>query len=813
MSPLLQKKVPGARIMLVGECPTPGDMKAGQPFTGGAGYLLERSLSRAGISMSQCWQTYLVHETAPGAAGRFESFLTKTNQIKLLGGILQLKKDIETVKPNVVVAMGPGALQPLTGKKGLDKYRGSILESKLVPGTKVIPTYSAPFALKIYEAKAIMEMDFTKAKAQAEFPEIVLPEREYYLNPDPVTRTRIRDEMLHAEWLSIDIECWLQYDGTWKIACVGFSDHPQRAMVIHRNSESAWHDIRLLCECPAKKIFQNGMFDVTVLADEGINVPNFAFDTMVAHHSLFAESASGGDEISRLHRKKRTSVFRKGLGFQTSIYTNEPYYKDDGKLGIAGEGDLEEFWLYNGKDAAVTHEIKTVQESELVEFGVTEAFRRKMRAQIPLMTTMRRGIKIDLTMREQLRQQYEEEISRLQGFLDTAAGGPINVKSSPQVKSLVYDKLKLPKKINRKTGRETADKDAIIELAEKHKHPMLLTILKIRERRDYLERYINTQIDPDGRIRTSFDVTGTKSDRLASRASIYGSGTNLQNIPARKKVGEQVKRMFIADEGKLFIYRDFSQAEARVVAYLARCHGLIELFEDPTRDIHKENAARIFRKPVSEITEEERYLAKRVVHACHYGMGGEHLVTVVNEDAEATGIRINRQIADQLIMKYFAIYPELKENFWREVEQQVRQTRTLQTCLGQNRAFFGRMDDKLIREAYSYIPQATVGAMGVEAVANCYEQIELGMPHTGAQFLLNVHDSILMQCDEDHYEEVAKAMEEAMDIELEYFGQKFHIPTDVKIGRNWAKKQKNGDNPAGLRDLEDGTEGLWMKAA
>jgi DNA polymerase I - 3''-5'' exonuclease and polymerase domains len=798
--------------MLVGECPTAGDFSAGMPFTGGAGYLMEHTLSRAGISLSQCWSTFLVHQPPPGV--KFENFLKKEHQMKYLSGVLQLKKDIETVKPNVIVALGPGTLQPLTGKKGIDKYRGSILPCTLVPGIKVIPTYSAPFSLMVYEARSIMEMDFVKVKAQSKFPEMILPIRDIYKNPPADVRRKIRDEMLKADWLSVDIECWLQPDGkTWKIVCVSFSDSAHRSLVIHKDSEEHWHDIRLLCECPAKKIYQNGMFDVTVLLDEGINVTNFAYDTMVAHHSLFAESASGEDEMSKLHGKKRQSVFRKGLGFQTSIYTNEPYYKDDGKLGIAGQGDLNDFWLYNGKDSAVTFEIKEVQEKEMVDFGVVESFNRKMRAQIPLLTTMRRGIKIDLDVRENLRKMYEEEINRLQSFLDAAAGSPINVKSSPQVKALVYDKLKLPKKMNRKTGRETANKDAIIEMAEKYKHPMLLTILKIRERRDYLERYINTTIDPDGRIRTSFDVTGTKSDRLSSRASIYGSGTNLQNIPARKKIGELVKRMFIADEGKLFIYRDFSQAEARVVAYLARCRGLIELFEDPTRDIHKENAARIFRKPVSQVTEEERYLAKRVVHACHYGMGGEHLVQVVNEDAETTGIRINRQTADQLIMKYFMIYPELKENFWREVETQVRKTRTLQTCLGQNRAFFGRMDDKLIREAYSYIPQATVGAMGVEAVANCYYDIELGMPHTGAQFLVNVHDSILMQCNEDSYEEVAAAMEKAMDIELEYFGEKFKIPTDCKIGRNWGKRQKNGDNPTGLRDITDTKEGLWMKAA
>ena len=430
------------------------------------------------------------------------------------------------------------------------------------------------------------------------------------------------------------------------------------------------------------------------------------------------------------------------------------------------------------------------------------------------MYATQRGIRIDLARRDALRQEYRLQIERLQSFLDAGAGRAVNTKSSKDMPWLLYDHLGLPIKRNKKTGNVTASKDAINALAGKTANPLLLTILKIRERRDYLERYIDIQLGADGRMRCLFDPSGTRSGRLASRTSLDGSGTNLQTIPARKAVGEQIKQMFIADEGKLFIYPDYKQAEAWLVAYLARCEGLIELFNDPTRDVHYENASRIFNKPVSQITKEERYLAKRVVHASNYGMGPDRLVELIAEDSESTGVRITRRDAEGLIQKYFLIYPEIKSVFWAEVEREIRYSRILNTPFGRKRAFFARMDEKLLREAYSYIPQSTVGDLGGKAVVRVYNEVQLARPELDAEFLLNVHDSILVQCDERRYQETATCVLEAMRIPITVNGRTFTIPTDCQIGRNWGSRGKATDgvypNPAGMRPIEDGIEGLGL---
>lgn len=271
-------------------------MSSGRPFTGGAGSLLEHALSRSGISMHQCFQTNVCHTPAPG--NKVENFYKKENMAQLAFGMLQLKKDIEDIKPNIVVPLGALALQVITGKKGIEKWRGSILESKLVPGQKCVATYNAAFALRQYEAKAVMEIDFARIKTESQTNVISLPVRSYVLDPAADERARIRDEMLRASFLSVDIECWLDDRGTWRLACVGFSDRPDRAMVIPATSNDRLLDIRVLCESPVPKIFQNGQFDTTVLRENGIVVQNFAWDTMYGHHALFLESAG---EIGRAH--------------------------------------------------------------------------------------------------------------------------------------------------------------------------------------------------------------------------------------------------------------------------------------------------------------------------------------------------------------------------------------------------------------------------------------------------------------------------------------------------------------------------------
>jgi DNA polymerase-1 len=243
--------------------------------------------------------------------------------------------------------------------------------------------------------------------------------------------------------------------------------------------------------------------------------------------------------------------------------------------------------------------------------------------------------------------------------------------------------------------------------------------------------------------------------------------------------------MFIPDDGCIFVYRDFSQAEARVVAALANDEYLLALFADPRRDVHKETAAAIYGVPVEKVTPEQRYTAKRVRHAVNYGMDAGRFVQVVNEDAEETGIRIDLSTARRVIDGFFLLHPNHKSVYWANIDRELRQTRTLNTAFGRKRQFFGRMDDKLSRDGYSYPPQSAVGDLCCKALVRIYHEIQLARPELEVSLLANVHDSILVQCRADAYKDVAEAMAVCMDIPFTVNGHVVRIPTDCKVGRNW----------------------------
>lgn len=788
---LIQEGPKSARVLLVGEAPGEREDASGRPFIGGAGQILDRLLGNAGILRQECFITNVCHHRPP--KNKFDWFLkTKEGQLHLTRGMLQLKKDIEEIKPNVIVALGAQPLRVLTGETGIDKWRGSILNCVLVPGFKVIGTYHPAFIMRIWDYHAVATFDLERIAREKEYPEIRRPVRDLILDPPKHEHKTLAKELMKADWLAVDIECWMDDQGIWRLACIGYSDRPDRAVCFPTRTADDKLLAMEICGSGVRKVFQNGNnFDIPVLKDNGIIVPldTFAWDTMIGHHAIFPESASGGDEMTVLGGKKRQAALARGLAFQTSIYTDEPYYKDDGKLWRETD-DLEMFWRYNCLDAATTREIRDRQAENITEFGVWPVFRNAMKEAKALMRATERGIAINKETHAELKDKYTTEIIRLQSFMDKAAGSPVNVKSTKQVQELLYGKLGLPPKINPKTGRPTANKDAIVELAAKHPHPVLMSILEIRERRDMIERYLNTAYDNDGRMRCSFDVAGTRSGRLSSRKSISGSGTNLQNIPPA------IRRMFEASDGKVFVYRDYSQAEARMVAYLSRSEDLIQLFEDPTRDVHTENAARIFDKPVSDVSHDvERYLAKRIVHACNYGMGARRFTQVINEDADITGVRLSIGDAQRLIDRYFMMFPEIRSIFWKEVEDELKHSRTLTTPFGRKRQFFARWDDKLLREAYSYIPQSSVGDLTRRALVRVDDEI------SEADFLLNVHDSILEECNPEDVTVVAAKMGEAMNIPIPVKGTDVYIPTDCEVGKNWA--HASDDNPDGLMPLED----------
>ena len=600
-------------------------------------------------------------------------------------------------------------------------------------------------------------MDFHKIKKESESPMWPFPYYDKFLTTPTFEQVMDGIQMLHSQqYVAFDIET-----AQGQISCIGFGWSKQDSICIpifyggnswwtERQEEAIVLAIRKLFLNPhVKFIAQNAQFDMIYLADKwGVEVANLWMDTMVGFHCVYPE-------------------LRKGLDFLCSIYTNRPYYKSMFK-----GGGPENLWKYNCLDTVVTWECAMTIRKELEEFGTLRFYEENSHKLIgPLIKMQRRGVRIDLVKRSRIDENLTRDIESMQDKLNKTVGHELNPNSPKQMKDFLYGEMKFPIKRNRKTGNLTANEHAIEELAKKFDNPVFDLILDIRKARKLLSTYIRAPLDGDGRIRCSYVITGTETGRLSSRESVYGSGTNLQNIPR----GEIVRSIFVPDDGKVFINADLSQAEARVVAYLARDGRLQSVFEQGG-DIHKRNASMVFKKNIHEVTKGERQLAKTLVHAANYGIGARTF---------AGHIGASEQKARGLLNQYYALYPGIKR--WHlEVEGSLRKSRVLRTPIGRARMFFARWGPDLIREAIAYVPQSTVSDILNLGIIRASEHMPIGW-----ELVMQVHDSVLMQVPIDTEPmHIHKFIKHYFENSIEINRQMCKIPIDIKIGKDWAHMTK-----------------------
>lgn len=753
-----------AKIVLVGEAPGEVEEREGRPFVGGAGKVLNGILQDAGIDRSLCYVTNVMQERPPN--NNFGHFYHgKEAKPELLAGITRVIHEIQSIRPTMVVCLGNEPLKALTGKDGITHWRGSILDGSALWARWIVPTYHPAAVMRQWDWRPVTVFDFQRV--------VELAGNAAW---EPSRRLLVTDVTWErAQWILGQLEALADLEGgsprrvafdieveTAQIQSIAFSWMPQMAACIPfwfgasgsywtpDQEAEIWDRLSLLMANPRIEwIAQNAQYDTTFLFRQwGIRVRNLWMDTMIAHHTLYPE-------------------LPKSLAFQTSIYTDLPFYKDLGK-----SQDSATFWRYNALDACVTYEIAVELEKELTEVGLWAFYREKVNPLIQPITEMSwRGVKVDLETRKTLTKEYEARIKGLEATLEQQVGHPLNPASAKQMQTWLYEELGIPKVTRyRKGGKNgagettTTDETALREiLAKRPELAAIHTILEIRATRKVVSTYLKAEVDEDGRMRASFLIGGTETGRLASSENPYGTGTNLQNVPHG-----DVRKLFVPDEGKVFVSADLSQAEARVVAYLAKEERLIALFE-AGGDVHRKTASAIFGKPEEAVVEEERQLAKRVVHASNYGMGPRKFAQVAG---------VGEKEARQLLDRYFANFPRIK--MWHlQVEDQLRKTRVLRTPMGRVRQFLAAWNDDLIREAFAYVPQSTVSDLLNEGL------LALTQSDLPAELLLQVHDSVVVQCLEADVERVEEGLCRLLTRPMEVNGRRVVIPVGVKVGRNW----------------------------
>ncbi len=742
-----------AKICLIGEAPGKDEEAIGIPFIGNSGKLLRQLLGNAGIDFNNCYITNVVKYRPP------DNDITRLKEIgiELSKCVIELYDELLDVKSNVYVALGNTALQAMTGFISIDKYRGSILNSTLLPGRKVIPTIHPAALFHRFNDTALVMSDLKKVKIESEHNDFRnLLKRSFIIKPTFDNAIKELNNILtlqnnQPKKVTLDIETPMSAP---YILCVGLTDNYNTALCIPfvdggqplwsmEEEKFLWKLIKQILNSPQHyKVIQNAQFEMDVLFNMVGEITPITMDTMIGHHLLYSE-------------------LPKGLDTLCSLYTNEPYYKDDAKTANYASKAL---WEYNCKDVAITHEVSEVIHKELVDAKLVDFM---YGYQMPLLKILwqasKVGVNVDKQRLNEYKCQYKKESIEAQEELNILVGRDINVNSPKQVGNLIYGEMNLPKSIHKKTGKLTTDNEAIERLNKLKPNKIFDLILKVRGTRKLLSTYLIDLTDEDGRMRTNWVITGTENGRLSSRKNIRGSGTNLQNQP------KHIRDIYIADEGCSFVVGDLSQVEARFVAWLANDYNFKKIFNEGG-DIHSKVASWIFKVPADLVTKEQRSKAKSVVHGANYQIG-------IRTFAQSVGV--NTHEAEWLLNQYYFTFPAIKQ-WHKNIVNQLYKDRTLVNPFGRRRIFFGFWGDALFREAYAFIPQSSA----VDYLCTAFAPIYYQLPE-GATILLQVHDEVVIQCRNNNVDEVCKLLKKEVERSVMVNNDLLTIPIDIKIGKNW----------------------------
>ena len=453
--------------------------------------------------------------------------------------------------------------------------------------------------------------------------------------------------------------------------------------------------------------------------------------------------------------------------------------------------------VYNGFDCCVTKEVLDALEPQLDPLtSATYDFERELQG--PVLEMRLRGVKVDIERRDEVIEKWYGTVEKLEQQLERIVGEGLdfwgwNWRSTKDLRRLFFEELEIPRGVRGSVDRHALDRIKGYFIAK----PIVNHLIAMRDLQKKIDT-LKTEIDSDGRIRTSYNIGGTNTGRLSSSFSEFGTGTNLQNIE------ESLRSVFVADPGYKLAYFDAEQGESREV-------GAIEwnLFNDgryldacETGDLHTSVAKLVWpnlpwtgNATADRKLAEQRYfrhysrrfMCKKIGHGTNYGGKPRTLA----EEAEVE-IGLVKEF-QPLYMKQFPAHERWHE--WTDGE--LRKKGHLITIRGRKRWFFGRRDDNAtLREGLAYMAQSSLadyldrGMLKVWRARSC-------------QLLMQIHDAILVQFDERREDDCIKQIRSQLEFAIPLKGGRvFSIPYGVKTGWNWGTFTR--DNPDGLKTYHPG---------
>lgn len=812
------------KLMIVGEAPGQKEDETGIPFVGPTGEMLDDFLFKAGISRHECYITNVVKYRPP---------MNDFDKLHLIGVSLEdsikelWENEINVLKPNCILAVGNVALNAICDLDGILNYRGSILLAR-DGTTKCIPTIHPAALFKKasndeserssggleWTYTKLIQADITRAVEESLTAELNLPSRTLSIAYNSLDLHRFFGEYSNLDKACIDIESI-----NCVPVCIGFAFSRHHAIsipLLKRIGNNFLTDMgdNELDECwrmidnqlrRLKLVGHNLMYDDYKLSLIGLQCPNVYSDTLIKVRVLFPELP-----IKKLH-------------VLASLWTREPFYKEEGKEFRIGKKPIEQLLRYNGKDCVVDFEIDEVMENDLQSMGdsynvpmMNYYYNYMMKKHKFYLRMANNGFAIDFVKKAELKKTYNEMREVVHKRLVEAVGQEINVKSPKQKYELLYKIMKL--KIMKKAP---TSEDTIVALmanhAKKKGHKEILEdILEESRIRDQLSRYINFQPDYDNRCKSTFNISATETCRsstgiLKKPLRPKKIGLAFHTVAKHGRLGKDIRSMQKADPGYILVKIDSSQAEARIVALLSEDWELLKAFDEI--DIHRRTAGLMFGyHPKLELSKDfkhplidslpkdgpERFTGKKIRHAGNYDMGKRRLMTEFNTDAQKYGIKmtISEWKAGQYLELFHSASPRIKGVFHTQIKEAIDSTRCLIDPFGGVRIFNGRYDEELYKEGYANIPQRTVAHLVQGGALRIEDEIQESKL-TDYMWLSEDHDSLTLQAPENNWEPYAKLMKKHLEVPIDFSlyctlkrNYKLVIPAEVEIGFNNADYQK-----------------------
>ncbi len=795
-----------SKVMLIGMCPGEDEERLKRIFVGKSGKLLSKSLYSVGLKKIDLYISNLVKCRVKDEEGKNRP---PTKDEAELCAHYHLDKEIQEIKPELIVPLGADALKYVSGSSTakITKVRGKAVKSEKY-GCLLFPTYHPSAILRNPDLLQYFNKDLSALKEIMDTGKVPEAKKGNYLTIDSEEKLEsLWDKLSKAELFTIDIETSSLNFLTGRIIGVSFSWKEGTGVYLPLMVEykSYWKDKQLevlaklkeAVESNTPKVLQNFPFDIKFFRKRGMQLNNVIADTILMAH-LYNENMKGrynlddlaSEFVGMTPHKDMVDEYRKGIQKERNKKIREEHKKlkkegqvaKDSKPSLLKKDDisyadipLEILAPYACLDTDKTLRIYNFFNPLLEKMGLSRLFNQVTMPLAKIMADVEyQGIKVDTQLLAKLERVYGSKVAEAEASVYKIIGREINLQSNPQMQKLLFEELKLPPLRKSKTGYST-DEETLLSL--KGKHEVVDSILAFRAVATIYATYvigIKEKLDKEDKIHANYLLFGTTSGRFSCEEP------NMQNLPTEG----YIRNLFIPDnKDNVILDVDFEQAEVRVMANESGDQGFMEVFEKG-EDIHSRVASEAMGISYEDAKKDNkaRTIGKGLVFGMNYGRGPKSI---------ALELGIDEKDAERFQKNYLAKHKGLRD-FMTRTKATVHAYKEVVNMFGRRRRLLGidsedfKISGHCEREAINFLIQSTTHDILSVVTIRVYNRLKKEGYKT--RIINEVHDELVFDVPKTELEGVMKLIKEEM--ERPVTGMRVQMKVELKSSDKYLSKDE-----------------------